>query len=172
MSPEFETLPCPRCGTDLVAVESGGAATWACASCRGRAVGVAVLRRFAPKERVDALWNDVARIATGTGGRCPSCRRPMRVATERLDGKPLTLDVCRTCQFVWFDADELAAFSPGGTEPRGGDPDLSPEARRALAVAKVEAVSAGERIEDGGLKAAAALGGLAGFLRLLTVLMR
>ena len=52
-------------------------------------------------------------------------------------GEP-RIEVCRICHFLWFDADELAGLArlpPTGT---AAEPELSPEARKALAIAEVE----------------------------------
>ncbi len=46
---------------------------------------------------------------------CPACQRPMEVVTRSGLGRAkLRLDVCATCQGVWFDATECAATRPPG----------------------------------------------------------
>ncbi len=128
-------MRCPRCRVDLVSVTSNGAVSWRCGTCKGVAVGVGVLRRFAPKDRVAELWNDAWRAVDATGDGCPSCRSRMRTLTLELDGASLELDACRACLLVWFDADELRRFSPQAQEPPAAPKQadaLSPEARREL----------------------------------------
>lgn len=48
--------------------------------------------------------------------RCPNCTASMAgVDVERLYGKQMALDICRSCQLVWFDDGELLQLAPGGT---------------------------------------------------------
>ncbi len=51
-----------------------------------------------------------------------------------LDGREISLDLCKKCEFVWFDGGELEAL------PKAEDPheDLSPEMRQQLAIWKVQ----------------------------------
>lgn len=62
-------------------------------------------------------------------------------------GQTLVLDVCRTCQFVWFDAQEFETLPPLPPKPVAVDP-LPPAARQALAIAEVERM-AKEQTEAG-----------------------
>lgn len=60
---------------------------------------------------------------------CPACGSVMDAPSfDRLYGRRLTLDVCRRCQGIWFDGQELLQMTPGATlqllaelaEDRGG----------------------------------------------------
>ena len=51
---------------------------------------------------MNELWSNVAEATAVAGAACPSCRRP---TFESFSGA-LTLDVCKACQMVWFDAGE------------------------------------------------------------------
>ncbi len=47
---------------------------------------------------------------------CPSCRGSMEEhAAERLYGRSMTIDVCRGCQGIWFDGQELLQMAPAAT---------------------------------------------------------
>jgi Zn-finger nucleic acid-binding protein len=106
-----------------VRVVAEHALTWRCARCGGRAVGAAVLRRMAPKARVDALWRKAGEAACAGGGRCPSCELPMRTVTRAAGGREAGADVCCRCQFVWFGAGRLTAFARGSRRSAPGERD-------------------------------------------------
>jgi hypothetical protein len=72
------------------------------------------------------------------------------VTADRQYGKQETIDLCRSCQVVWFDRSELLQLAPGGVlrlvsmftdaaDPAGARPPMGqgltcPSCRRALAV--------------------------------------
>jgi Zn-finger nucleic acid-binding protein len=116
----------------LKAAPVGGAATFRCPTCGGAALTIALLRRFAPAERLRRLWRA---LADGTpGDPCPSCARPLLVVAPHGE-RTVAIDVCRGCQLLWFDAEELAAFSPERQAPPD-EPGLSPAAAEAFVGAK------------------------------------
>ena len=88
-----------------------------CPGCGGTAVTVEMLRRFAPKERVDHLWRDVMARDAPTGRPCSECGGPLHDAEVEADGTVLPIEACPRCHVVWFDANELHAFSPDAGEP-------------------------------------------------------
>jgi membrane associated rhomboid family serine protease len=55
------------------------------------------------------------------------------------DEKAIHVDVCRACQFVWFDSEELMALpeAPAPKPERATTEPLSPEAREQAAMAKL-----------------------------------
>ena len=71
-------------------------------------VTVSGLRNFSgDRAFVDLLWKTAQYGYSETGSVCGSCRKPMRRVTLPLAGMPLELDVCCSCQTVWFDSREL-----------------------------------------------------------------
>lgn len=47
---------------------------------------------------------------------CPNCSTTMTVLpVDRLYGRSMSLDVCQTCQVIWFDQGELLQMAPGAT---------------------------------------------------------
>jgi Zn-finger nucleic acid-binding protein len=165
-----DELRCPRCRTDLATVAASGWEMYRCPGCDGVAVTMALLRKFAPRNRVNELW---FQLADGTpGDPCPSCARPMTGTRVACEGLAVDLDGCRTCQTIWFDADELARFSPDRREPpprADANADLSPRARAAVARATVEAETLGTRAQT---QAAAVIAILVAIVRILTILVR
>ena len=121
-------LICPRCEIPLADTRSGGSVTWACPSCRGRAVGMGVLRRTTDKHWLTELWAvDRAEAGAGAGaGGCPSCRRSMVASSAG----GLDLELCKGCQMVWFDAGE-ADSAP--TLPQRGARTLPQDALERIA---------------------------------------
>jgi membrane associated rhomboid family serine protease/Zn-finger nucleic acid-binding protein len=61
---------------------------------------------------------------------------------------PVTIDVCELCQFIWTDAGELEQMPAAPPPARPQEPDLPPEAKEALAMAKVEALRQRARAYD------------------------
>ena len=58
------------------------------------------------------------------------------------------IEVCRICHFLWFDADELTRLTPLPPKAPAAEPQLSPEAREALAVAEVETMGRAAQREN------------------------
>lgn len=53
--------------------------------------------------------------STRPGLSCPSCSTPMRARSfERKTGGDVDLDLCFTCQGIWFDQFESLQIAPGG----------------------------------------------------------
>ncbi len=82
---------------------------WYCPSCGGRAEGVGLLRQSTSHEFLSQLWAS-AREGNGIRRRpCPACGKLMidvgSPVTETLD-----VEVCTTCELVWFDANEYEAI--------------------------------------------------------------
>lgn len=105
---------------------------------------LAVLRQFVPHDRLTRFW---LRTEGGRpGGACPSCANAMSLVTIEQSGRALELDACRRCQLLWFDADELAAFSPEHQAPPPQPPEkLSPRAAEALVGALPGAEELGDK---------------------------
>ncbi|HLE77241.1 MAG TPA: rhomboid family intramembrane serine protease [bacterium] len=86
-----------------------------------------------------------ARNRLGKPGRnCPVCGRPMREIPAQDGGPPL--DVCPTCHFVWFDAQEYELLPP--IPARAPDSALPQRAREILALEQVRELheDAAERV--------------------------
>ena len=54
-------------------------------------------------------------------------------------GAKVAIDVCKACQFLWFDSKELEQFSPERQAPPPRTDRLSPQAAEAFAVAEIVA---------------------------------
>jgi Zn-finger nucleic acid-binding protein len=114
-------LTCPRCSVALAQRREPVGITYVCPRCAGRATAVAVLRRAAHVRAVTDLWVAALMGDEGRGMRCPSCgtpSTPVRVPAAA----NVTGDVCRRCQFVWFEKTEFARLPP----PDAADGDQGP----------------------------------------------
>ena len=75
---------------------------WACDACGGRTVALPVLRKVVSEPAIKALWLSAQSAALGRK-RCPTCGNRMCEASA----SGVQLDVCKVCQFVWFDPREF-----------------------------------------------------------------
>lgn len=127
-------LVCATCGAELERVEVDHGVMWACRHCGGRAAGIGLLRRTVARDYVNELWGNAVESGTPGTHSCPSCSKPMIEARTHSVG----LDVCKTCQLVWFDPGEFgtAPVLAGPPGPRMSQEALEVVARQqALAIA-------------------------------------
>ena len=139
---------CPNCQGRLARAQNQIGIYWSCPNCGGRAVGLAVLRKAAARDFVNRVWG-LARDENGVLGRhCPMCDKPMlEVTLPQTDS--LKLDVCKRCDFVWFDPNELESAPPVPPIPQRPDErDLPQKAREALALYKVRQLAAEARDDN------------------------
>ena len=109
-----------------------------CPGCRGRAIGLAVVRRVVEPAVTRNLWQRVTGGASREGAECPACRRAMAEDALPFDARrALHLDVCVRCQVLWFDPHE---FEQLPAKPLTPEPirELPAEAREVEAIAKVQ----------------------------------
>ncbi len=110
-------MDCPRCATGLNVTFCTGGRMMRCPVCDGVAVTVEMLRRFAPKDRVSRIWRQAMEEHVVSDLACTGCAGPLRRATFDAQGVNVRVDACTHCHIVWFDANELAEFSPQRSEP-------------------------------------------------------
>jgi len=76
------------------------------------AVNLALLREEKTREIVRELWSQSA-DKEPDGVLCPGCERAMiEVTCDLGKGMTLRLDLCRTCQMIWFDTKEFERWPP------------------------------------------------------------
>lgn len=127
-------MPCPRCRSHLHGVRTPAGRVWDCPQHHGRFALLGVLRGMVRRQELDAAWQTAFWGKPKPGCRCPSCQRSM---AEVEVGK-VHLDICRRCQAVWIDQDELATLP--APERVGRPATLSSDAHAALAMARVSAL--------------------------------
>ncbi|HKR54300.1 MAG TPA: zf-TFIIB domain-containing protein, partial [Chthoniobacterales bacterium] len=129
-------LLCPACRIPLTEMRTGTGIIWRCEKCDGRAVSLQLLRRTFTPESINPLWLHAIHNEGSSARPCPSCGNPMiEVALDSSSG--IKVDVCRICEFVWFDAGET---QPLQVRPLAKPPPapLPQKARAAIALAKVQ----------------------------------
>ena len=129
-------MKCPNCDLELNREFYEKVIVFRGPGCGGRMVTVSGLRNFSgDRAFVDLLWKTAQYGYSETGSVCGSCRKPMRRVTLPLAGMPLELDVCCSCQTVWFDSRELERIPL--PEPEKTD-ELPQKARELLALRQIQ----------------------------------
>lgn len=128
-------------------MRTGNGIIWRCEKCDGRAVGLNLLRRTFTAASINPLWLHAIRNEGGSARPCPSCANAMiEVALD--ESSAIRVEVCRICEFVWFDAGETQSLQPRPL-PKKPEP-LPQEAREAIAIAKVKAMAEDAQAHDCG----------------------
>jgi Zn-finger nucleic acid-binding protein len=122
----LEALPCPLCGELLERGEGRQGLVWICRTCRGGAVTLPILRKFAPRPFVNALWQTALHAGRNSALVCPACTQPFTEVTTTIAAQ---IRVCIRCYWVWLDCDVLDSL-PTLTAPPAA---LAPPRRRAIA---------------------------------------
>jgi membrane associated rhomboid family serine protease/Zn-finger nucleic acid-binding protein len=94
-------------------------------------------KRFTP-ESINPLWLHAMRREGCVGLPCLSCGQPM-IGVDLSDRAEISVDVCKHCHFIWFDAHEVDTLVP--RQPGPVAPELPQKAREMLAIAEVERLS-------------------------------
>lgn len=135
---------CPQCRVPLERQTAPGLGVfWRCRECGGRMASFGFLRKAVERTSVDGLWNNAREKKTRDGRPCPSCDGKMietEVPSRRAEE---AVDVCPSCQFVWFDAKEYEAL-PESREADGlhkAQPEISEEDRPEIGRARIAALA-------------------------------
>lgn len=112
----IDAATCPRCVSpqvELARVPTPEGLRQECPRCGGEAISVTVLSRLVSTSAVRLLLGagaDPERRRASTRG-CPWCRGAMQSvdAPPRSSGD-VEIDVCPSCQLLWFDPGELHAL--------------------------------------------------------------
>ena len=107
-------LTCPKCETLLKQTKTEKGMLWLCETCAGLAVNVAVLRKYLAVEVVREFWLKATNESQLSDRKCPSCAQKLREFTVGEYNRQVQLDLCKMCQLIWFDRNELEMFQ--GTE--------------------------------------------------------
>ncbi len=114
-----------------------------CPNCSGRLMTVPALRSLCGDRKfVDILWQTAKYGYSETGIVCPSCKKNMRKVTLPLCGAGIELDLCCSCQLIWFDPSELERIPLPTPEKQK---ELPEKVRELMALRQVEAE--GERLD-------------------------
>ena len=122
---------CPKCKTMLSPTGIAEGLLWKCQLCSGIAANMAVLRKHLKDDIVKKLWLEAITASTTSNRKCPSCVNMLKEFIVSRDDQQIRLDLCKICQLMWFDKDELDAFPKAEKLP-------SPLMDENLAIAKVQ----------------------------------
>ncbi len=101
---------CPKCKTTLSPTRVAEGSLWKCEACSGVAANLAVLRKYLKDGTVRKLWREAIAGSTLSNRKCPCCVNMLKEFTVSRDNRQIHLDLCKTCQLMWFDRNELEAF--------------------------------------------------------------
>jgi Zn-finger nucleic acid-binding protein len=108
--------PCPTCGGPLEVLSGRHGLVHACIDCQAGATTLAVLKKVAPRDFINHVWQSAQRHGVESARICPSCARPL-LETQHPDVEITPhIDVCLRCYLVWLNADALALVPV--SEPR------------------------------------------------------
>ena len=99
---------CPSCNVLLQAQTLEGVRLWKCASCRGFAISLPIVRKGLNTETFKKIWQKLSAGEIETGRPCPGCKNPLSVVEADGQAGAIMIDVCRTCQILWFDDKEFS----------------------------------------------------------------
>jgi len=103
-------LICPECKISLSPTRVAEGLLWKCEACSGVAANMAVLRKHLKSDAVKELWRTAVVESTRSDRMCPGCGQTLREFAASRDTRRISLDLCKTCQLMWFDKNELEAF--------------------------------------------------------------
>jgi len=101
---------CPACNTPLQAQKLDGLRLWKCTSCHGIALSVPTVRKGVEAGTFRKIWQKISSGETEPGRPCPGCRKPLSVVAAGGQDGALMIDVCRSCQLLWFDDTEFSGL--------------------------------------------------------------
>ncbi|MEJ2702672.1 MAG: hypothetical protein P8Z79_09555 [Sedimentisphaerales bacterium] len=107
---ETNDLTCPACQVPLSRLVTPDGALWRCETCSGMAANLAVVRKRLSAEIVREFWLKATAESVPSNRKCPSCAQRLSEFTACVNEQRIRLDLCRPCQLMWFDKNELGAF--------------------------------------------------------------
>ncbi|MBR59412.1 MAG: hypothetical protein CMH54_15535 [Myxococcales bacterium] len=132
---------CPRCNDVLARQKSAIGHYWSCKACNGRHASLATVRKISGLGTRKDLWEQVRNAPANDKLNCPTCPRSMKEVTLAMDGGDLVLDICPSCQFVWFDPGEFEELPQARKEeppPAESAETIQPVAREVIAAAELQ----------------------------------
>lgn len=105
---------CPTCKIHLQTVRQREGLYYYCDQCNGRAVTVPQIRRMAGDRFASGLIRKVNTATRVSWLSCPFCECPMK--SFDVSDPPVTLDSCKPCVTVWFEAGKFEVLPEGVIE--------------------------------------------------------
>lgn len=128
---------CPNCNVSLKRVMEVKGIHWVCTTCEGRSSMISLLRKTAPTAIVNNLWISAKSNNYPRRRECSACNNLMTEIPIAVPDGIQKIDVCVTCQFVWFDKEEYQSI-PNHSDLVQQKPPLSDAAREKIAEWELE----------------------------------
>lgn len=125
---------CPSCNVVLEAQKLGDVRLWKCASCSGLVVSIPTVRKGLDPKAFKKIWQRLYAGETDTGRPCPGCKNPLSVVKADGQESEILIDICRSCQILWFDDKEFSSLPKNAPEAEPetllkGEQQKTPESR-------------------------------------------
>ncbi len=121
---------CPTCNVSLEKQTLGDVRLRKCTSCCGLVISIPTVRKELDEKAFKKIWQQLYSGNTDTGRPCPGCKKPLSVVeAEGQDGEIL-IDVCRSCQILWFDDKEFSSLPRVVTKAKPKDPPENESEKR------------------------------------------
>ena len=100
---------CPRCEDSYLKEELfNKKISFTCEKCHGYFITIHALNSFPQaKEFTKLLWQGAKYGDYPNGIKCPECGQFTKQVTFEINNQDVDIDICTSCQFVWFDHQEL-----------------------------------------------------------------
>lgn len=135
--PDTNPFHCPRCDNYLTQQKTLSGFHYICEKCGGLAVNFPVLlHEHVTDEFIKELWKATRKEGVGRERKCPHCSKLMAEIKAPTPSGEVTLDLCQSCETIWFDTDELDKL-PRKPPPVPEKP-LPEETRNAMLGAELE----------------------------------
>ena len=105
---------CPTCRIALQTVRQREGLYYYCGQCSGRAVTVPQIRRMTGDRFASGLVRKMNTAIQTSWRSCPFCESPMK--SFDVSDPPVTLDSCKPCVMVWFEAGKFEVLPEGVLE--------------------------------------------------------
>ena len=105
---------CPTCNIVLQTVRQREGLYYYCGQCNGRAVTVPQIRRLTGDRFASGLVRKINTATEVSWLTCPFCQSPMK--SFDVSDPPVTLNSCRPCVTVWFEAGKFEVLPEGFLE--------------------------------------------------------
>jgi membrane associated rhomboid family serine protease/Zn-finger nucleic acid-binding protein len=102
---------CPTCNIGLQTVRQREGLYYYCSECNGRAVTVPQIRRMTGDRFASGLVRKMSTATQVSSRACPFCLSSMK--SFAVSDPPVTLDSCKPCVTVWFDAGKFEVLPEG-----------------------------------------------------------
>jgi len=101
---------CPTCRIPLNKDMNPYGVFWECPNCAGHALTLSILRQSVPEAIVKEFWLRIRSREYPSKRLCPACKAVMSEVPILSADQSIYLDICKTCNLIWFDPYELEAL--------------------------------------------------------------